>query len=680
MKNKVGIKQLLAWVHEAQTTHQEWRKDSWQDYEFRDGKQWSASDIADLVRKGVKELTINRTFPIMNFVQGHYLLNQRDIVAKGRTKQDNELAQVMSEGVQFVIDQNNATQLQSVAFNQSITTGVGFLGVGFNPDPRKEKVRIIKHDWYSVWWDPFASPWLNKDECRYAFTASWTDLSDLIALFPEKEAEIKDQFDSLTTDNFVPDVYDEGTEIEDYKKYISFGQWANTDRKRVRPVELWYTQVTKSWFAVMPNGRVIDLDTIDDVNSQYTIIQEAKEVVTANVKKMRVATFLGNLILQDCCSPYVHDEYPFVPFVGYLDRYNFPFGIPRQIKEQNMEVNKRRSMALALLNSRRTFIEEGASENANITQEEVNRHDGFIVMNKGKLDKIKVDDLANMAPAQMSMLEQSEREMQEISGSTEQLGNSQISNSSKALEKKEISNAVVTASLFENSRHSQKILGERVAALIQDSWTDEKVLRVTDRMTGTEKFVAINERVHDGTGIVLRNDITQATFDFIISNKPITDTVREKNMDLIFSAINKATPEAVGPLLNLALELSDIPNKDILLQQVRKATGVEYIDDSLTTEEREAQERLVAEAKAEEDRIAKEQAQYKQDLENDELAAKAEKLRAEAHEALTKAETYQQDVNQKGWQIGQQAATMQRNNGDHIPKPKGLNNDVTKRV
>lgn len=680
----VPLKQLIQWSAEAQLAHQEWRAESWEDYQFRDGKQWSQADLLRMEKKGIRALTINRIFPILNLLQGHFLNNQPQVVAKGRTKKDNELGQVMSEAIKYIGDQCQGPIHKKKAFEQQVTSGIGFLGTGYNPDPRKENVHFYPLNWYSVWWDPYSTPWMPKESCRYGFTAEWSDIDDLVMLFPEKEKEIRDQFSQLGVDDFVPDLIDEGTQVEELRRYVGGGSWANAERKRVRPIEMWYTAIQKSFFAKMPNGRVIDLDTLQSPNEEYEVIQRATEVVTANVKKMRVSTFLGNLSLQDVPSPYAHDDFPFVPYVGYLDRYDRPFGVPRQIKEQDSEVNKRRSMALSLLSSRRVTTEEGASADPNKTYTEANRQDGFIVMGKGKMDRIKIEEMGALAPAQMSMLEASEKEIQEVAGSNDVVPRPNV-RSTGMMESQQATAATITASLLDNAKMSDRILGEKLMALIQDTWTDEKVLRVTDRVTGAEKFIALNERFVDDTGIQVRNDITQARFDLVIGTAPMTDTIREKNMEVIFAAVNKAPPEAIGPLVNLALEISDIPEKEQTLAQIRTATGMSNFD-NLTTEEREAKEQEEAAAKAEQDQIEQGMTNKASELELDKEAAEIAKIRAETQVELQKVAIEKQDVDQKGFQIGQQSAQMMRNNETEgktrseeshskNPKPKGPNND-----
>lgn len=644
----VDIKTLLQWVYEAQSTSSDWRRQSWEDWEFRDGKQWTYADYQNLKNKGINPLTINRIFPILNLVYGNFIRNQRDIIAKGRTRFDTELAQVMSEALSYVRDQNRGKELITSCFNDEITAGLGYIEVGKHYDPRQESVRWVKKPWYSLWWDPYATPWLDRETCRYAFTSEWTDLDNLLVLFWDKKKEIMDKFGQLTSGYYVPDIYDPGTQLEEYKQYLSAGHWVDQSRKRVKPVEMWYTVLSQCMFAVMPDTRVIDLDTIKDPREQIAVVKASQELISATVKKMRVATFVSDMLLQDIACPYAHDNYPFVPFVGYLDRFNNPFGIPRQIKEQSMEVNKRRSMALALISNRRTFIEEEAVKDVNKAYREINRHNGLVVVKKGKLDKIKVEEMAELAVPQIDLMRQSEREIQEIAGATDEaLQSTSYLQSAVGLAKKQEITGTVTSSLFENASYSLLRLGELTASMIQSEWTGPKILRVTDRLSGAEKFVAINEKIYDQTNdvIIVRNNITEGRFDYVLSNDPVSDTVREKNMELLFSAINKAPAEAVGPLLNLAFELSDLPEKDALLRQIRQATGLDTMDDNLSQEEKDA--------KYQQQQMQKQIMQAQElDLSTREREAKIQESIARAIEMRAKAAATTKEADAKDWELG----------------------------
>ncbi len=648
-----SIDTLLSWVWEAMTGHSAWRADAWQDAEFKDGLHWTEADYNRLLDKGINPITINRILPVLNLINGNFIRSQKDIIARGRTKHDHEIAQVMSEAIAYVVDQNDGNLLQRNAFDTQITVGYNHVFVGYNSDPRKESVLLQETPWYNCWWDPYGSPWLKTHNCRYFFQAAWKDIDDLKFAFPNSAKDLDEQYRSLSNSGTAAYLGDIGTEIEHYKDFLSAGQWVNTNRRRVRPVELWYTTIEPTWFAILPSERVIDMDKLD-MREQLTVAKSAKQILQATVKKMNVTTFLGNLQLQDVSTPFPHDEFPYIPYISYLDRFGFPYGVPRNIKEQNMEVNKRRSMGLALLSARRVTIEEEASEDPNVVHDEVNRLDGLIILKKGKLDRMRVEDLAALAAPQISMMQQSENEIQEIVGATdESMGATTPAQSGISLDKKRQMASTMTLNLLENAYTSQKHMGEQIMSLVQDTWSGEKVMRVVDRLSGVEKFVEINKQIDDGYGnITIHNDLTQSRFDLVVATAEMSDTMREKNMDLLFSAINKAPPEAVAPLLNVAFELSDIPEKERILSQVREATGMGPADEDLTSDQRKQKQladQQQKQAMAMEDR---QRAQLVQDAEIQKQQAMAKKALDEGDAAKMIAMSTQQKVDQEGFSTG----------------------------
>ena len=217
------------------------------------------------------------------------------------------------------------------------------MGCTLNNDPRQEKVMVKQYPWYSIWWDPFSDPWMETNSCRYAYYADWKDLEAVAALFPDKAGDLREHFAELTQHSpgqfGVMGEIDLGSMVEEKRRsQSSASKWADKERKRVRPVEMWYTVMEKAWFAQLPSGHVYELT--GDAHEQFQMVEQADRCVCATVKKMRVSTFVGDVQLNDAPTPYAHDKFPFVPFVGYLDAYGFPYGIVRQVREMNMEVNK----------------------------------------------------------------------------------------------------------------------------------------------------------------------------------------------------------------------------------------------------------------------------------------------------------------------------------------------------
>jgi len=647
-KKTPEIKTLHSWVYEAMTAAMDWRAEAWRDCEIMDGgrAQWTNDDWENAKAANLEPITINRTFPVINLLLGSQSINKFNLVAKGRTQEDAEISQTMTEGIQFVLDQNNGEFIVSEAFKDQIVPGFGCLFNGFNSDPRKEKLKVSHFDWKEIWWDPFASPWFDPVSCRYVFFARWTDLDLLQNMFPEKKSDLDEKFNDMTgwmkdeSSYFKSIAYDEATQVEEQIAMMGGGDWVDPKRKRVRPISLWFPAYENAVFAVFADGNVIEIRDSMHPMEQYQIITAAQEVVRANVQKMNYVTFLGDLILDEGPTPFHHDQYPFIPFVSYIDRFKSPYGVPRQIRGQNEEVNKRRTMALAMLKSRRITIEEDAvlnndSAKLDALYKESQKIDSFLVLGSGGINKIDIKDEADLAQSQIALLEQSEKEIAEISGANEERRGVQSSKglSGEAIKNLQAGGAVMSAPLFDNLRRSLHMLGDQVVSNIQGAWTHEKVLRITDRMTGAEKFVMLNQMVLGENGaIVKKNNVTQGKYDLVVSEMPKTDTTRELNLQLIAEWMKKATPEVQPHLMQLGLELSGLPNLDALMARLRPILGIDPTDEDLTAEE--IKQKTIQELEAQQAEQQK-QAEMQEEgikLELENKALENEKLKAEIRE------------------------------------------------
>lgn len=642
MTRDCTLKEIQDFVYESMLVSEAWRAEAWRDCEHYDGKQWTEADYRKAKDAGIDPLTINRTFPVVNLLLGSEQINKNDITIEGRTQDDAEISNTMTEAVRYVMEQYNGSSLVSQAFKDSVIPGAGFLSVSHNQDPRRERVCIQYYDWKDMGWDPFGDPWLSPSGCRYVYYQPWKDLDWLITQFPEKKQELRDAFEeyhelSRRGGMSRGTVVDESTLIEEMKERVAINAYG---RKRVRPVELWYCVYEEGLWARFANGDSLELTRDADPLFLRTVVLSAEEVVTAQVPKIKTITFLGDIVLNWGYSPYKHDEYPFVPFYGYLDRFNYPYGVPRNLRGQNEEINKRRSMALALLKSRRVTVEEKVVDDPTKLQdiyEEANKLDGFIVVKEGKINAVKVEEMAELYRPQVDLLLQSEREIQEVSGANaDSLGYKSSQVSGIAIERKQQQGNTILAPIFGNKRRSEKRLGELIISEIQSQWRGEKILRVTDRLTGARKWVHLNKREEGPIGeIVLRNNITQGKFDCVVSEAPATDTVREQHLNMLIEWVKKSPPEIIPYLMNAAMEISNLPNKDQLMARIRPILGIEGEDQNKSPEEIREQvaQQLEAQKEAQAKAAQVEEAALKLKLENlqlvnQKLAAEIESLKS----------------------------------------------------
>ncbi|MDD5245376.1 MAG: hypothetical protein PHU49_15315, partial [Syntrophorhabdaceae bacterium] len=464
-----GIQTFLGWVGDSYEAFADNRADQWRDQEMYDGVQWTPDQVQQLKDVlGVYALTINKTFPTVNMLLGMQMASQTDIAAKGRTIQDTDVTQIASGSIKFVLDQNEGRSKISDAFRGAVIPGFGCIEVLKNPDPRKEIVKLAVRSWQYMWWDHHGDPWFDVDTTRYVFLQKWVDLHDLVGTYPEKKREIEEAYftaPSTAVSPFYPyaetgSIWRPFAATNDGNSFNG-AMWFDKVRKRVMPVEMWYTVRKELTFAIFADGRAFELEGRPDTEIGE-LVRACQQVVKGYVPKMRVTNFLGDVLLEDGPTPHGHDEFPFATFVGYTNRFNQPYGVPRQIRDMDIEINKRRTTALAKLNAKRIVVEEGAVDDMAVLRQEAMRPDSLIILKRGKHlnENILVEDQSNEIKSQMDLLRESEREIGEISGGiSESMGYESNVISRVALQQKSQRGNMITASLFENLKKGKSRLG-----------------------------------------------------------------------------------------------------------------------------------------------------------------------------------------------------------------------------
>ena len=311
-------------------------------------------------------------------------------------------------------------------------------------------------------------------------------------------------------------------------------------------------------------------------------------------------------------------------------------------------------MWLAMLQKRRITVEKGAvpegdADALDALYAEANKLDGFMVVEDGGIKKLKIEEMANLSEFQAKLMQQSELEIREIAGTPRGAMGYEEPGQSGVAKNIEVQRATVTtATLFDNLRRSMKQIGEQNISNIQTFWRYEKVLRVTDRLTGAERFITVNQAQEGG----MKNNITQGKFDCVVSETPSTDTIREKNMEILYAAIEKSPPEAVPTLLIAAFEMSDLPNKELLLEKLKPILGIEPENEDITAEEKKQQvleqleahkeqQQMVAQLEMEGMKAQLQEAQLKNaetQLKMIELEAKIAKLVADTQQTVVNTE------------------------------------------
>ena len=149
------------------------------------------------------------------------------------------------------------------------------------------------------------------------------------------------------------------------------------------------------------------------------------------------------------------------------------------------------------------------------------------------------------------------------------------------------------------------------------------------------------------------HELLRGTRTTIIRDPALNNTLADERaiLDLIIEWVKKSPPEVIPHLMNMAFEMSDLPNKETLLAKIKPLLGADPYEDELPPEElkQKVQAELEAQQKeaaqqAEIEKLAIQLELEQKRLENEELKAKVQKLLAEAGKTISDAQLEEEKV------------------------------------
>lgn len=613
---------IKAWRKEAGDLQRDNRFAQMVDHDFYDGDQWTEDDATILRERGQAPLVFNVIKSTIDWIIGTERRTRVDYRVLPREKNDADGAETKTNLLKFVGDANRFPYARSRAFADAIKSGVGWMEVSVRSDPTDEPIYQGYEDWRNIWYDPLSvEPDLS--DARYLFRERYVDLDVAMAMFPERKDVLRasavqsaQYSDSLLIDDVDAerDVYEQGA-----------GVLTDDTRSRVKLVECWYRQV---WSGKIMRGDelgTLNGATFDAANELHGLLAQEGHASVYDAVQMRVRcmVYCEAGVLQDAESPYRHNRFPLVPIWGHRKkRGNTPYGVVRGLIDPQSDLNKRRSKALFILSTNQVVADDDAVDDWDEVAEEVARPDGIIRAKKGS--RFEIRNVVQLAEEHVNLMQQDRQFIESTGGVTdEMMGRESNAQSGKAILARQDQGHAVTAELFDNLRMSIQLVGEITLSLIEQYYTDRKVVRVLgDR--GQAQYVTINEPQEDGS---LLNDITARQADFQVDAMNFSASARQAAFESMMNMIGQlGNPEAALALLDLAVDLSDIPGKDEMVKRIRAMTGQKDPDQADDDPQR------MEEAQAEQGR-AQQEAELQaalQQLEIAERQAKVAKANAEA--------------------------------------------------
>lgn len=660
-KPGLPLESLEQW-HSDIATQPDWRSRSDRAADYYDGKQWSPEARKILEERGQPVITNNLMGPAIDGVLGLEAKTRQEMMVVADDDDSKDVAEALN--VKF----NEACRIAEVdracsdAYAAMIKTGLGWVEVSTNPDPFGFGLRCGSVHRREIFWD-FTDMSPGLENARWLFRRRFVDTDTLEMAFPKHkdlihqvanewpDANLWEEADTLDRSHPMVAAYHTETESE-----LPRDQWWDSARKRAMVYECYYRVWDKRPVLKVNDGRVV---VFDESNPIHLALASSKlaQVVIAPFKKMRLAWFIGPHRVADVPSPHPHDHFPYVPIWGYREDSNgAPYGLAERMIPAQDEVNFRRSKLSFLLNKLTVIKDADAIVGMSDSEltDELFRGDSVVTLSEKRkfADAIKVIWGNELDSQQFQVMQDSMRLVQECAGVYNAfLGQESSATSGVAIDSLVEQGTTTLAEINDNYRYGRNKVGQLILAhLVDQIGEDELTVKTNVGKVDPTRAIVLNKRETDEEGHKkITNNVTRAKTRVVLSDVPNTPGYRQQVARSMLEAMANMPPEFQASMLDLVVEMLDIPaeKRDEMLKRIRSMTG-RLDPESMTEEERAALERK------------QQLQQHMEKLQLETLELELQKLAAEVRNIEAQVESAEVDKAQARAEIKVKLAQVQK--------------------
>ncbi|MGA0588726.1 hypothetical protein ACO2Q2_16605 [Dyella sp. KRB-257] len=504
------------------------RADSEQARDYYDGYQLTDAEQEALRKRGQPVVISNRIAPKVDALLGQEKRMRTDPRAFPRTPKHEDEANSITDALRFVCESNNFDAIRSDVAENLMIEGIGAATVTVKPDDEgKMEVVLTWVPWDRFYRDPHSRRRDFKD-AEYMGVVLWMDEADAMRRFKGKDDVISGCYAEGVT---VGDTFDDRPSI----------MWGDRKRKRIRVLQHRFKHQGEWWTCVVCKGGYLRDPQVSPYQDEHG---------------------------EPVCD--------LIPISAYIDRQNRRYGVVKRHISPQDEINKRRSKALHLLNTKQLIIEKGAVDDIEQTRREAARPDGVMQPNPGmKFEVISQNDLVS---GQFQLLQESKGEI-DITGVNPALSGDQQAPSGRSQEI-QISSALAEYSgIFDSLKHWSWEVYRHIWYRIRQFWTEERWIRVTDDERNM-RWVALNKPILQGhvwqqqgiqfdprdpmamQQVGVQNQLAELDVDIILEDAPHSVTIESEQFQALID-LKKIDPTAIPT--KAIIQASQLRNKDQIL-------------------------------------------------------------------------------------------------------------------
>lgn len=484
------------------------------------GKQWTDDQIKQLEARKQPIITDNRIKRKVDFLVGVEQRMRRDPKAYPRTPVHTQAADVVTAGVRFVCDQNRWDDKASDAAHDGMVGGIGVVWVGAEKQDPKLKGCTVDRFFYDS-----RSVKPDFSDARFMGMHLWLDVEDAKAMWPDKEAQIAQMVDR------------ESNTSASYIETDRAEQWGDFENQRIRVIEFWerrHSPAGPAWYYCFFSGEI-------DLDSGWS-------------------AFLDEDGIPDC---------PYVAWSPYVDEKGDRYGVVRDMRPIQDEVNHRRSKLLHRISVRQVHVRDGMVDDIDEFRKENAKADGVITHNGEWGKDIGPVDQSFEAKGEADLLALSQASLENLGPNPGLIGKGGgvADQSGRAILAQRDSGMTELSPVFERLRDFKLRCYRKMWARMRQTWTDERWITVTDD-PNAPGFIRLNGYSQDATGaLTAENLVSEMDVDIILDEGPDTILMQEE----LLQTITQLGEAALTPMGKIVIELSNVPNKERLIKMIDEA-------------------------------------------------------------------------------------------------------------
>lgn len=535
------------------------------------GEQWEIQTANRLRLLGKPMITINKTLSTCAAVFGEQLQNRADVAFRPAKNGTDDIAAALDKVWMHISNTNDLDWLESEVAADGFIRSRGFYDVRVEfGDQMQGEVRLTHINSKNVVIDPDAETY-DPDGWKEVFVTKWLTQSDIAAAYGEAAAKelgnrpnasFQYQYDSL---DWLPDNYGARNWVTAYD--------ASTDqqtRRLFRVVERQFKE--RRWrehFVDLATGDLRPVpenwsrDRIAWVKQQYEL-----EIIRKKVEQIRWAVICSDVTMHYDWSPYKHfSPVPYFPFF----RHGTTIGLVENIMSPQDLLNKSVSQELHIVNTTANSgykVKVGALANMTVSElEQRGGEDGLTIElhDMAGLDKIQPNPVPSGLDRVSYKADEALKEVSMVSDSMRGFDRADVA--AKAIKAKQARGTVSMAKPFENLSYTRKMLARNVLDLVQEFYTETRILNITGRnLTDQTEQLTINQPMADGTVL---NDLTVGEYSVIVSTVPARESYEQSQFQeaLEMRQLGIAIPDDV------LIEHSHLNRKNEIAKRIKDAQG-----------------------------------------------------------------------------------------------------------